>query len=81
MIDLEGQKSQVPSTLEVRKIWVLCDLGGNVRSRDGVNESISYSHFLERIQLLRPIDLNMGNIFCRKGDVEELIIIRIRHLV
>jgi hypothetical protein len=39
-------------------------------------------HFLERIHLLWPVDLDMRNIFAWKCDVEELILVvcRVRHL-
>lgn len=37
-------------------------------------------HLLERIQLLRSIDLDMRNIFRRERHVEELEFIRFCHL-
>ena len=40
-------------------------------------------HLLERIHLLRPIDLDMRNIFRRERDVEELMLVVccVRHVV
>jgi hypothetical protein len=40
-----------------------------------------YSHLMKRIHFLRPIDLNMSDIFRRKRDVEKVLLVSVRHLV
>jgi hypothetical protein len=39
------------------------------------------SHFLERVHLLRPVDLDMRNVLCRERDIEEVvfIVLCVRH--
>lgn len=44
-------------------------------------KEIAYSHLFKRIQLIRPINLDMRNILCRKRDVEKLLGVSVRHLV
>ena len=46
---------------------------------DGQACSISYVRFIERVHLLRPVDLDLRDIFSRERHIEVLVIVWWRH--
>jgi len=38
-----------------------------------------YSRLVKCVQLLRTVDLHVRHIFCREADVEEIVLVVLRH--